>query len=269
MNINSSQPINSNQLHPFQGPEGRKDEFQEEVYGCEACSSSARYGSRTRPLRNLKANKTRPCQGCVSLCCCPLPLQSPEAILHSRTAEISAMFNHSQDLESNSCRFIFLFIYLSSPATCHAADTSLILIFAFALQRHLTRGSVQKAPVSPPASSAAVLPFYIRSCGSSPWSGRWKESLAASRKDSGAARCLSEDTITVCLNCYPLPSVTHQWKPAPPDLEVATFSNSHPSALSELKCKRKDENAPAEMLQQFVISFFLFNSWSFVLLLFS
>lgn len=111
MNINSSQPINSNQLHPFQGPEGRKDEFQEEVYGCEACSSSARYGSRTRPLRNLKANKTRPYQGCVSLCCCPLPLQSPEAVLHSRTAEISAMFNHSQDLESISCRFIYLFIF--------------------------------------------------------------------------------------------------------------------------------------------------------------
>lgn len=264
MNINSSQPINSNQLHPFQGPEGRKDEFQEEVYGCEACSSSARYGSRTRPLRNLKANKTRPYQGCVSLCCCPLPLQSPEAVLHSRTAEISAMFNHSQDLESISCRFI----YLSSPATCHAAVTSLILIFVFALQRHLTRGSVQKAPVSPPASSAAVLPFHIRSCGSSPWSGRQKESLAARRKDSGAARCLSEDTITVCLNCYPLPSVTHQWKPAPPDLEPATFSNSHPSALSELKCKRKDENAPAEMLQQFsvylFISFFLFNSWSVI-----
>lgn len=120
-----------------------------------------------------------------------------------------------------------------------------------------TMERVQKAPVSPPASSAVVLPFYIRSCGSTPWSGRRKESLAACRKDSGAARCLSEDTITVCLNCYPLPSVTHQWKPAPPDLEAATFSNSHPSALLEQKCKTKDANAPAKMLQQFSVYLFI------------
>lgn len=124
MNINSSQPINSNQLHPFQGPEGRKDEFQEEVYGSEACSSSARYGSRTRPMRNLKANKTRPCQACVGLFCCPLPLQSPEALLHSHTAEISAMFNHSQDWENISGGFIYLSIYLSPPSVTQQTPVS-------------------------------------------------------------------------------------------------------------------------------------------------
>lgn len=49
MNINSSQPINSNQLHPFQGPKDSKDKFQEGFYKCEACSTSVRNGSRTRP----------------------------------------------------------------------------------------------------------------------------------------------------------------------------------------------------------------------------
>lgn len=53
-----------------------------------------------------------------------------------------------------------LVIYLSFPATCHAADTSPILIFA--LHWHLTQGRVQMVTVSPKTSSAAVVAFVLQ-----------------------------------------------------------------------------------------------------------